>query len=108
MVLISPVCHLAYFVLEMPLIMAVVDRAWIPGPKSGSRRFHARLLTMLFACLFVAHILPHIPGLELLRDLGLGMYAALVWWAIAWLMAYQDKTELPHSEIDTPTLQAAA
>ena len=31
MVLISPVCHLAYFVLEMPLIMAVVDTAWIPA-----------------------------------------------------------------------------
>jgi hypothetical protein len=77
---------LAYFVLEMPLIMAVVDTAWIPASRGK-----ARLLAALFTAAVVAHILPHIPGLELLRDLGLGMYAALFWWAVAWLMVSKDK-----------------
>ena len=103
MVLISPVCHLAYFVLEMPLIMAVVDTAWIPAPRGK-----ASLLTALFTAAVVAHILPHIPGLELLRDLGLGMYAALFWWAAAWFMAYRDKCGVSNRECDGEALRPAA
>jgi Glycosyltransferase family 87 len=93
MVLISPVCHLAYFVLEMPLIMAVVYKAWIPASRGK-----ARLLTALFLGAVVAHTLPHIPGLELLRDLGLGMYAALLWWAAAWFMVAREKWGMAHGE----------
>jgi hypothetical protein len=93
MVLISPVCHLAYFVLEMPLIMAVVDKSWIPASRGK-----ARLLMALFVGVFIAHTLPHIPGLEVLRDLGLGMYAALLWWTVAWFMVYKDKCGMRNEE----------
>jgi len=103
MVLISPVCHLAYFVLEMPLIMAVVDTAWIPASRGK-----ARLLTALFVGVFVAHTLPHIPGLEILRDLGLAMYAALLWWAVAWFMVSRDKCGLRHTECGVETMRSAA
>ena len=103
MVLISPVCHLAYFVLEMPLIMAVVDTAWIPASRG-----QARLLTALFVGAFAAHTLPHIPGLELLRNLGLGMYAALLWWAVAWFMISRDKCGLRRTECGVETMRSAA
>jgi Glycosyltransferase family 87 len=103
MVLISPVCHLAYFVLEMPLIMAVIDTAWIPASPGK-----ARLLAALFVGVFVAHILPHIPGLEVLRDLGFGMYAALLWWAVAWLMVSKDKRDMATGEWGREELRSAA
>ena len=91
MVLISPVCHLAYFVLEMPLIMAVVDKEWIPALTRPDSRGQVCLLAALFVGVFMADLLTHIPGLDILRDLGLSMYAALVWWAVAWLLIYRDK-----------------
>ena len=91
MVLISPVCHLAYFVLEMPLIMAVVDKEWKLRPNKTGPRGQVCLLAALFVGVFMADLLTHIPGLDILRDLGLSMYAALVWWAVAWLLIYRDK-----------------
>ena len=65
-------------------------------------------MTALFTAAVVAHILPHIPGLELLRDLGLGMYAALFWWAAAWFMAYRDKCGVSNRECDGEALRPAA
>ncbi len=103
MVLISPVCHLAYFVLEMPLIMAVVDTTWIPASRG-----RARLLATLFVGAFIAHTLPHIPGLELLRDLGLGMYTALCWWAAAWFMVYRDKWGMANGEWRMEVMRSVA
>jgi hypothetical protein len=109
MVLISPVCHLAYFVLEMPLIMAVVDKAWIPALTGGTEsRGKVRLWGAFFVVVFVAHALPHFPGLEILRDLGLAMYAALLWWAVAWFMVYKDKRAVRHMECRVETIRSAA
>ena len=108
MVLISPVCHLAYFVLEMPLIMAVVDRAWIPALTEQKSRGKVCLLAALFVGVFLADVLTHLPGLEVLRDLGLAMYAALLWWAVAWFMVYKDKRDLRDGGCAAETMRAAA
>jgi Glycosyltransferase family 87 len=109
MVLISPVCHLAYFVLEMPLIMAVVDKAWIPALTGGAEsRGKVRLLGAFFVAVFVAHTLPHLPGLEVLRDLGLAMYAALLWWAAAWFMVCKDKWGMGNGEWGMEEMRSAA
>jgi hypothetical protein len=109
MVLISPVCHLAYFVLEMPLIMVVVDKAWIPALTGGAEsRGKVRLLGAFFVAAFIAHTLPHFPGLELLRDLGLAMYAALLWWVVAWFLVYSDKRGVRHTECRVETMRSAA
>jgi hypothetical protein len=109
MVLISPVCHLAYFVLEMPLIMAVVDKSWIPALTGGvEARGKVCLLGAFFVAIFVAHTLPHVPGLEVLRDLGLAMYAALLWWAVAWFIVYKNQRGVRHTECGVEAMRSVA
>jgi hypothetical protein len=72
MVLISPVSHLHYFTLALPLVMTLVavaletdrvDRAWWG-------------LVGLFVLFIVTNILPLLPGLEPLRDVGIASFAA--------------------------------
>ena len=42
---------------------------------------------MVLAVNFVGNVLPHLPGFELLRDVGLAMHVTLVLWATACLTA---------------------
>jgi hypothetical protein len=78
MLFLSPVCHLHYFSLAVPLVMALLAARWerrgtlAPGPG----------LIALFAFGTVANLLPHLPGLNVLRDGGLALYAALALWLV--------------------------
>ena len=74
MLLASPVCHLHYFCLNMPLIAGLLAAAWRhePSPRLG------RNLAVLLALHLVANIIPHLPGMEFSRDVGLASYAALL------------------------------
>jgi len=77
--LLSPVCHLHYFCLAIPLLMALMVTTW-------RRRQDHRLgigLTALFAVFALGNLVPTLPGCELLRDLGLAMYVALGLWLMA-------------------------
>jgi hypothetical protein len=98
-----PVCHLSYFCLGLPIIMVVFADVWLPAwsdsrtnfenrdrlQRNGPRERAARMLKLLI-CWFVidvtAHSLPHVPGLECLRDIGLAAYATLFLWFMAGLM----------------------
>jgi hypothetical protein len=78
MLLLSPVCHLHYFSLAVPLVMALMAVRW-------ERRSGLALgpgLIALFAFSTVANVLPHLPGLNLLRDGGVAMYAAVALWLV--------------------------
>jgi hypothetical protein len=79
MVLLSPVCHLHYFCLALPLIMGLTAWAW---EVNGSARLGAGL-TMLLAVNFLGNGVTHLPGAELARDLGLAGYATLLLWSVA-------------------------
>lgn len=88
MLLLCPVCHLSYFCLTLPLVMAVVEAEWIPaklavaahdGDAPGTART-VRLMKLGFVAYVAAHTLPHVPRLELLRDLGLAAYAGMMLW----------------------------
>jgi hypothetical protein len=99
MLLLCPVCHLSYFCLTLPLVMGVVEVLWIPSRapakgalaaacplrvKAGVRNERTGALMLLFGLMVSAHTLPHVPGLEIQRDLGLAMYAAILMWILGW------------------------
>lgn len=76
MLLICPICHLHYFCLSMPLATGLLAAS---HEGRADLRLGPGLLTML-GVHFLANTLPHFPGLEILRDVGLAMYGALVLW----------------------------
>jgi hypothetical protein len=73
MLLMSPVCHLHYFCLSVPLVMVLIALRW-------QQTDRMRWLPVLLVANVVANTLPHFPGLEPVRDLGMAMYAALALW----------------------------
>lgn len=78
MILSSPVCHLHYLVLTVPLWMGSLALAWERGgaPLPLSRR-------LVHLVLLLAPIVPALPGLEITRDLGFVLAVALAGWAYA-------------------------
>lgn len=83
MALLSPVCHLHYFALSIPLALGLVAASWHRRPAGAEGIEIGMALRMLFAFNFIANVLPKLPGLELSRDLGSAMYAALTLWLTA-------------------------
>jgi hypothetical protein len=82
MLLLSPAGHAHYLALLAPLIMGLVAVAWEPNAPAGLWR----VLQWLVPLNLVAGALPLLPGLTVLHDLGLPMYAALLWWGTAVLV----------------------
>jgi hypothetical protein len=74
MVLSSPVSHLHYFTLTVPLAMGLVMTS-----RNGAV-YPQRKSLWLLAAFAAASALPLIPGLEALRDLGLASFGALALW----------------------------
>jgi alpha-1,2-mannosyltransferase len=72
MLLSSPVSHLHYFTLAVPLAMGLV----VAG-RSGAAVYPRRNWSWLFAAVSLSGMLPLLPGLEALRDLGLAAIGAL-------------------------------
>jgi hypothetical protein len=77
MLLLSPVCHLHYFCLAVPLVMGLLAWSW---EKSAEPRLGAGVLLLLGANL-VTDILPNLQGLEVLRDMGFALFGAMLLWA---------------------------
>ena len=75
----SPVCHVHYFVLSLPLVMALLAREW---DRAGAMRLPPALCVLLLVQL-VGNALPLVGGLELVKDAGLSLYTALALWATA-------------------------
>jgi hypothetical protein len=82
MVLLSPVCHLHYFSLAIPLVLGVQAAAYDGGETSGWQRTR----WVVAAVNVVANILPRCPGMQPLRDGGLAMYATLLLWLVGLLV----------------------
>jgi hypothetical protein len=83
MPLLSPVCHLHYFCLAVPLVMGLLWRHW---ESAGQGTTASRLgpgLGLLLGVHLVGSVLPRLPGLELLRDLGVAAFAAMLLWLAA-------------------------
>jgi hypothetical protein len=78
MILLSPVCHLHYFCLAVPLVMGLLAAAW----ERRTTLFPGWALLGLLAVNGTANALPHFATLQRLRDGGLATYAALLLWLI--------------------------
>jgi hypothetical protein len=87
MLLVSPVCHLHYFCLALPLVMALLAWDW---ERRGSMRPSAGLI-LLLAGNFVANGLTHLPGMDLARDLGVAAHATLVLWLVAVVVLWRTR-----------------
>lgn len=107
MLLISPVCHLHYFSMSVPLTMAVIAASW---RTHGYRPLLTTGLMVLFAFNFAANALPRIPGLEMARDLGMATSAALALWAwacaVLWKSAISPALSASPGQPRSPSLAA--
>jgi hypothetical protein len=105
MLLLCPVCHLHYFCMAVPLVMALLAARWerIGEGKVGIG------LTLLFMLNMLANIPGHIPGFDLVRDCGLAMYGALLLWTAGVVYLWKQSRALPaESVVDGQYLPAAA
>jgi hypothetical protein len=79
MLMLSPVCHMHYFSLTVPILMGLVILAW---QWHGGVRLGLRL-SLLLAVHLIVSVLVHVPGLAVLRDKCVTLYPALLVWAVA-------------------------
>jgi alpha-1,2-mannosyltransferase len=82
MLLASPVCHLHYFCLSLPVMAAMFAANW---QQSGRPRIGLPLAALV-AVNLLANSLPHFPGMEACRDVGIAGYAAVLLIAVAILL----------------------
>lgn len=87
MMLLSPICHLHYFTLCIPLVMCLLHAAW----ESRTDLSPGLALTALFTFFILANALPNFQGLEICRELGSAMYGVLALW-IAGVTALRRST----------------
>jgi Glycosyltransferase family 87 len=80
MLLLCPVCHLHYFSLALPLVAALLVARW---QRPGAGLAPGVGLTGLLVLFAVANLLPH---LGVLRQGGLATSAALLLWAIGFVV----------------------
>ena len=74
MILASPVCHLHYFCLSLPLVAGLLT---VVLERTDNVRIRTGFV-VLAAAFFVCSLLPVIPRLEFLRDHGLATYGNLL------------------------------
>ena len=101
--LLSPVCHLHYFTLSLPLAMGLVAAAW---ERNGAARL-GTATALALAVNGLANALPHLPGCDLLRDTGLAMYGTLVLW-LAGSLAVWARSRQPRRAVIRPRVALAA
>ena len=108
MLMLSPVCHSHYFVLEVPLVLGLLALAWerrarLNGPcvSIGDKGLVNLRTAALFAFLIVGNILPQLTSLIALRDRGLPALAALLLWIVS-LRALAGQTPEREEVMATP------
>jgi alpha-1,2-mannosyltransferase len=72
----SPVSHMHYYALAVPLVMGLHERWQATGWGFGG-------WLALGACFYGAQLLPHIPAIDQLRDFGLPLSMGLALWTFA-------------------------
>ena len=85
----SPVCHTHYFMLSLPLVMALLARSW---DQAGDARLTPALWALLLTQV-VGNALPLIPTFEILKDAGLALYTALGLWATACISLWRGAAD---------------
>jgi hypothetical protein len=83
MLFISPVCHTHYFALSLPLVMALLGRAW---EERGRIPWG---LTIVLTLQPVVNALILLPAGEKLKDGGLALAAAMALWGTACVLLWR-------------------
>jgi hypothetical protein len=104
MCLLSPVCHLHYFSLALPLIMALLAVVW-ENPQT--LRLGAGWWALLGINL-VSNALTGVPGLEVLRDVGVAAYMALLLWLTGTLLVGKYSTWRGPAQASSPEASGLA
>lgn len=104
MVLVSPVCHLHYFCLAVPLVMGLMAWRWQEqrGPGLGLG------LWLLLAADLAANGLPQLAAFQPLREGGLAAYGALLLWLSATAALWRAGGRRSAQQPAEPTATAAA
>ncbi len=100
----SPVCHTHYFMLSLPLVMALLARMW---DRAGDARLSRGVWVLLLTQL-IGNALPLIPALDILKDAGLALYTALGLWAVACLSLWRGGVAPATAAADRGGLAKAA
>jgi alpha-1,2-mannosyltransferase len=91
MVAISPMSHLHFFALAIPLVAAL----WAQSRQRGGP---TRAFWTLAAAYFIANLLPHVPALVSLKYWGLAGAANLALWAVG----VREMSRRPERVVTTP------
>jgi Glycosyltransferase family 87 len=94
----SPISHMHYHCLCLPLVMGLL----VLWPPSGWQLWAWWGLAGIF---FAAHTLPHVPALSELRDFGMPMWTGLLLWLFAVLTLAANR---PQVAADKDHLRLAA
>jgi len=86
MILMSPVCHTHYFALSLPLVMGLIAWSW---ERTGKVSLSPGIV-VLIAVQIVGNTLPLLPPTEVLKDVGLATYTALVLWVLACVVVWRS------------------
>jgi hypothetical protein len=103
MLLISPVCHLHYYSLPLPLVMALLANRW-------QKREGLSLGPWLWAVLIVNTVgifLPQLPEMNIFRDCGSAMYGSLFVWLMGVAVLLQRRARGGLSATAAPGRAAA-
>lgn len=86
MLLASPVCHLHYFCLSVPLFAGLFAVAWqdSAAPRLGLRLGALVLLNIL------AIVVPQVPGMEVWRDIGVAGHGAILLFVVAAVVVWRS------------------
>jgi hypothetical protein len=103
MLLISPVCHLHYFSLLLPLAMALAAERW---RRHDGLSLGPWLLGFLIAN-GIANLLPQLPEMNLLRDCGSAMYGSLLIWMVGVVVLWRKKSRIGVKAAAEPQAAAA-
>jgi hypothetical protein len=90
MILVSPVCHLHYFCLAVPLVMGLFVTGWERG--GLVRKWGG--LALLLTAFTIANLVPRLPVFYHWRDFGLPMYAALLLWLASMIALSRSRRSL--------------
>jgi hypothetical protein len=109
MLLLSPVCHLHYFCLSLPLVMGLIAKTW----EGGTAPHLGKGMLLALTVNVVANTLPHLAGprspyMQLLRDDGLATAAALMLWLVGITVLWKRGRPQMTLPLDRPRLSEAA
>ena len=106
MLLLAPAGHPHYLVLIVPLMMSLLVRQWEREPLART----PSTLPWLLVFHAIAVALPLMPNWVVLFNLGLPMYAGLIFWLAGivslWQMRRAELADVPRSDTALPTLPA--